>query len=64
MTYSGCGQNLPAGHLVHCASLPTEYVPGVQATILLESDVFGQAEPGGHGVQVEAPASLYVPTVK
>lgn len=31
--------------------------------ILVESDVLGQAEPGGQGVHVVAPALLYVPAV-
>ena len=29
--------------------------------MLVESDVLGQAEPGGQGVHVVAPALLYVP---
>ena len=58
------GQNLAGGHIVHCAALPIEYVPGVQATCLVESDVFGQAEPGGQGVQSVAATSLYVPEGK
>lgn len=32
--------------------------------MLVESDVLGQAEPGGQGVHVVAPALLYVPTEK
>lgn len=58
------GQNFADGHIVHCAALPIEYVPGVQATCLVESDVFGQAEPGGQSVQFVAATSLYVPEVK
>lgn len=58
------GQNLPGAHVEHWTALPTEYVPGVQAIILVESDVLGHAEPGGQGVHVVAAALLYVPTEK
>ena len=58
------GQNLPGAHIEHCVASATEYVPGVQAIILVESDVLGQAEPGGQGVHVVAPALLYVPREK
>ena len=32
--------------------------------MVVESDVLGQAEPGGQGVHVVAPALLYVPREK